>query len=75
MDLLGPPQRRAVAELIEQVLSKEGKVGEIGVTLLGRQGGEFPGRLAIAPILSDYTAHGAAGIFVRQIEPGAPCAA
>ncbi len=65
VDLVSAPQRRDVAELIERVL-REGGAHEIGLTLLGKRGQELPGMLAVAPILTDFLAHGAQALIVRN---------
>lgn len=63
VDLLAASKRRGVAELIERVLT-ERSVSQADVTFLGRNGGEYSGHLTLAPVLSDYIAHGVAGMFV-----------
>jgi PAS domain S-box-containing protein len=65
VDLVSPPERRAVAELIERVL-REGAVRETNVTLIGKRGEELTGVLAAAPILTDSVAHGAQVLMVRN---------
>jgi PAS domain S-box-containing protein len=65
VDLVSPPQRREVAELIERVL-REGIARESSLTLIGKRGEELTGVLAAAPILTDSVAHGAQVLIVRN---------
>lgn len=63
LDLVSAAQRREAAETIERVL-REGRPRSIALTLLGKRGEEIEGVLAIAPILTDFIAHGAFAMFV-----------
>lgn len=65
VDLVSPPQRREVAELIEKVL-REGAAREIELTLIGKRGQELAGVLAVAPVITDAIAHGAQALIVRS---------
>ncbi len=69
-DLVLSAQRRAAAETIECVF-REGRPRSISLTLLGKRGDEVEGVLAIAPILTDFVAHGALAIFVPSEAAGA----
>jgi PAS domain S-box-containing protein len=63
VDLVAASQRREAAELIDRVL-REGGAREMKVNLLGRRGNEIAGDLSLAPILTDFAAHGAFALFV-----------
>jgi PAS domain S-box-containing protein len=63
IDLVAAGQRREAAEVIERVL-REGRGRAINITLLSKRGEEIEGALALAPILTDFTAHGACALFV-----------
>lgn len=63
LDLVAASQRREAAETIERVL-REGRPRSISLTLLGKRGEEIEGVLALAPILTDFIAHGAFAVFV-----------
>ena len=62
IDLVAASQRREAAEVIERVL-RDGLGRTANVTLLSKSGEEIEGALALAPILTDYTAHGACALF------------
>lgn len=63
IDLVAANQRREAAEVIERVL-RDGLGRTVTVTLLSKRGEEIEGALALAPILTDFTAHGACALFV-----------
>lgn len=63
LDLVAAGQRRECAEMIERVL-REGQPRSMAITLLGKRGDEIEGVLALAPILTDFIAHGAFALFV-----------
>lgn len=63
LDLVAAAQRRESAEMIERVL-REGQPRAMTLTLLGKRGEEIEGGLALAPILTDFVAHGAFALFV-----------
>lgn len=63
LDLVAAAQRRDCAEMIERVL-REPQPRSMGLTLLGKRGDEIEGVLALAPILTDFIAHGAFALFV-----------
>lgn len=63
LDLVAAGQRRESAEMIERVL-REGQARSMAMTLLSKRGEEIEGMLALAPILTDFTAHGAFALFV-----------
>ena len=63
IDLVAAGQRREVAEVIERVL-RDGLGRTVNITLLSKRGDEIEGALALAPILTDFTAHGACALFV-----------
>ncbi|MCX7356603.1 MAG: PAS domain S-box protein [Alphaproteobacteria bacterium] len=63
IDLVAASQRREAAEVIERVL-RDGLGRTVNVTLLSKRGEEIEGALALAPILTDLTAHGACALFV-----------
>jgi len=63
LDLIASGQRREGAEMIERVL-REGQPRAMTITLLGKRGDEIEGELALAPILTDFVAHGAFALFV-----------
>lgn len=63
LDLVAAAQRRDCAEMIERVL-REPQPRSMGLTLLGKRGDEIEGVLALAPILTDFVAHGAFALFV-----------
>ncbi|MEQ1490058.1 MAG: PAS domain S-box protein, partial [Terricaulis sp.] len=63
IDLVAANQRREVAEVIERVL-RDGLGRTVNITLLSKRGDEIEGALALAPILTDFTAHGACALFV-----------
>ncbi len=69
IDLVSAGQRRDVAEMIERVL-RDGESCEISLTMLGKRGDEMPGDLALAPILTDFAAHGAFALFVPASPAG-----
>lgn len=68
LDLVAAGQRRETAEMIERVL-REGQARSVAITMLGKRGDEIEGVLALAPILTDFIAHGALALFV----PAAKC--
>ncbi len=70
LDLVSAGQRREAAEVIDRVL-REGVPRSISLTLLGKRGDEIDGVLAIAPILTDFIAHGAYAMFVPSGASGA----
>ena len=63
LDLVAAGQRRECAEMIERVL-REGQPRSMALTLLSKRGEEIEGVLALAPILTDFIAHGAFALFV-----------
>lgn len=63
IDLVAASQRREAAEMIERVL-RDGRGRALDITLLSKRGEEIEGSLALAPILTDFTAHGACALFV-----------
>lgn len=63
LDLIAAGQRREGAEMIERVL-REAQPRAMTITLLGKRGDEIEGELALAPILTDFVAHGAFALFV-----------
>lgn len=63
IDLVAAGQRREAAEVIERVL-RDGLGRTVNLTLLSKRGEEIEGALALAPILTDFTAHGACALFV-----------
>lgn len=67
VDLVSPHQRHETGELIERVL-RERTSGEMALVLLDRRGGEHPGRLAAAPILTDLIAHGVMAVWTPASE-------
>lgn len=76
LDLIAPGQRRDGAEMIERVF-REAQPRTMALTLLGKRGDGIEGELALAPILTDFVAHGAIALFVpaRAITQGAQQAA
>ncbi len=74
-DLISGPQRRDAATTFERVL-REAEPGEIALTLLGKRGEEFLGVTTMAPILTDFVAHGAYVLWVpNDCTDTARCAA
>lgn len=69
LDLVAATQRRECAETIERVL-REGRPQMMKLTLLGKRGDEIDGTFALAPILTDFTAHGAFALFVPSSVAG-----
>jgi PAS domain S-box-containing protein len=69
LDLVAAAQRRESAEMIEGVL-REGRARAMGLTLLSKRGEEIEGVLALAPILTDFIAHGAFALFVPSSAVG-----
>ncbi|MGE0742815.1 MAG: PAS domain-containing protein [Hyphomonadaceae bacterium] len=65
VDLVAAPQRRAAGELIERVL-REGEPRQIVLMLLGKRGEELAGTLALAPVLTDFIAHGIMALWVSR---------
>lgn len=63
LDLVPAAQRRECADMIERVL-REAQPRSMALTLLGKRGEEIEGVLALAPILTDFIAHGACALFV-----------
>lgn len=63
LDLVAPAQRRDGAEMIERVL-RDASPRVMAITLLGKRGDEIEGELALAPIVTDFVAHGALALFV-----------
>ncbi len=69
IDLVAAGQRREAAEVIERVL-RDGLGRTVNVTLLSKRGEEIEGALALAPILTDFMAHGACALFVPFAHAG-----
>ncbi len=69
IDLVAAGQRREVAEVIERVL-RDGLGRTVNITLLSKRGDEIEGALALAPILTDFRAHGACALFVPFTSAG-----
>ncbi|MEZ5958911.1 MAG: PAS domain-containing protein [Hyphomonadaceae bacterium] len=63
LDLVAAAWRRDCADMIESVL-REAQPRSMALTLLGKRGEEIEGMLALAPILTDFVAHGAIAVFV-----------
>lgn len=63
LDLVPAAQRLECADMIERVL-REAQPRSMALTLLGKRGEEIEGVLALAPILTDFIAHGAFALFV-----------
>jgi PAS domain S-box-containing protein len=66
VDLVPGCQRREVGDLIENAM-RESKQQKIDLTLLSRQGQELAGVLAVAPILTEFIAHGVMAIWVSAV--------
>ncbi|MEZ5971392.1 MAG: PAS domain S-box protein [Hyphomonadaceae bacterium] len=69
IDLVATGQRREAAEVIERAL-RDGVGRSVNVVLLSKRGDELEGALALAPILTDFTAHGAYALFIRSTHSG-----
>ena len=63
LDLVAPGQRRDAAEGIERVL-REGQSRAMSLTLLSKRGDEIDGIISLAPIQTDFIAHGAFALFI-----------
>ena len=67
VDLVSPQQRGETAELIEPILRERGS-GEIALVVFGPFGEDLPDRLAAAPILTDFVAHGVMAVWTSVAE-------
>jgi PAS domain S-box-containing protein len=65
VDLVATQQRRDAGELIELVM-REHAPHERALTLLGKRGEELPGILSVAPILTDFAAHGVLALWMND---------
>lgn len=67
LDLVAPGQRRDAAEGIERVL-REGQPRAMSLTLLSKRGDEIDGVISLAPIQTDFIAHGAFALFIPSTD-------
>lgn len=63
-DLSPVGTRRELAEMVERVM-RESRAMQMYLTLLGKRGDEICGRVAIAPIQTDFVARGAQVLWTR----------
>lgn len=64
VDLVSKAQRGQASDMIDGVM-RDAKMRQMQISLLGQAGEEIEGVLALAPILSDFSARGAKAIFTK----------
>ncbi|MEZ6022842.1 MAG: PAS domain-containing protein [Hyphomonadaceae bacterium] len=67
VDLMAPPERRIATDLFEGAL-RHAKAGQMPVSLVGKRGEEVLGTLSVAPIHTDFIAHGVSAVMVRACD-------